>query len=263
MRTDIIGKKDQILQWIKEQQSKAFICQQLRCKPETLNSYLDKMGIQYSGNKGLKGKKHDIGYKSAMYYIDNNIPIKSHRLKEKLIKDGIKANRCEICGIFEWMGKLIPLELHHKNGNHYCNDLDNLMILCPNCHSIQEGHCGANMGKYASVSELAQETDLGSVGSNTSCEFESRRLHHCLQCGKVIRESKSGLCRTCYEISTRRVKRPDRETLKYEIRNFSFLELSRKYNVSDNAIRKWCIDYQLPKSKNKIKKYSDDEWQKL
>ena len=53
-RNDILERKEDILQWISENQSKAFICRQLKCKPETLNSYLAKMGIDYKGNKGLK-----------------------------------------------------------------------------------------------------------------------------------------------------------------------------------------------------------------
>ena len=50
MRTDILERKEEILQWIDEHQPKAFICKQLQCKPETLNSYLKQMNIEYSGN---------------------------------------------------------------------------------------------------------------------------------------------------------------------------------------------------------------------
>ena len=83
-----------------------------------------------------------------MYYIDNNISIQSHRLKEKLIRDGLKQDCCELCGCSEWLGMKLPLELHHKNCNHNDNELDNLQILCPNCHSVQEGNSGSNKGKY-------------------------------------------------------------------------------------------------------------------
>ena len=167
MRTDILERKADILQWIEEKQSKAFICRQLKCKPETLNSYLEKMNIVYSGNKGLKGKtfkeKGQTCYKTAEEYA-KGVNVKSHILKIKLIRDGIKDNKCEICGVSIWRGVRLPLELHHKDGDHFNNDFNNLQILCPNCHSIQEGNSGANAGKYAAVSELAQETDLESVG---------------------------------------------------------------------------------------------------
>ena len=150
MRTDILERKEDILQWIQEARPKSYICQQLGCKPETLNSYLKKMGIEYAGQQNKKGQyKGTNTYRPALYYIENNIAITSHKLKEKLIRDGLKRECCAICGVSEWFGVKLPLELHHKNGNHYDNSLDNLDILCPNCHSIQEGNSGANTGKYS------------------------------------------------------------------------------------------------------------------
>lgn len=142
MRTDILERKNEILEWINMNQSKAFMCRELKCKPETLNKYLIQMGIDYKGNMGGKGIKTDNKYKTTEEYLKSTC-IKSHRLKLKLIRDGIKAGACELCGVSEWMGVKLPLELHHKDGNHYNNNLDNLMILCPNCHSIQPGNSGA------------------------------------------------------------------------------------------------------------------------
>lgn len=55
MRTDILERKNEILQWISEEQPKCYICQQLHCKPETLNSYLKKMNIEYAGQQTKKG----------------------------------------------------------------------------------------------------------------------------------------------------------------------------------------------------------------
>ena len=149
MRTDILERKEEILQWIAEERPKSYMCSILNCKPETLNSYLKKMGIEYSGQQNKKGQqKGPNKYKPASYYFDNKNPITSHRLKEKLIKDGLKEEKCELCGVSMWQGVKLPLELHHKNGNHLDNSFENLTILCPNCHSIQEGNSGANVGKY-------------------------------------------------------------------------------------------------------------------
>ena len=150
MRTDILERKEEILQWIDEHQPKAFICKQLQCKPETLNSYLKQMNIEYSGNQGQKGIRKDPKYKTAEEYIQGTY-VKSHVLKEKLFKDGLKEKRCELCQISIWQGVELPLELHHKDGNHFNNHFDNLQILCPNCHSIQEGNAGANIGKYTKI----------------------------------------------------------------------------------------------------------------
>lgn len=65
MRTDILEQKEQILKWIEEKQTKAFMCQQLHCKPETLNSYMEKMGIQYKGQPSKKGHNLGQGYLTA------------------------------------------------------------------------------------------------------------------------------------------------------------------------------------------------------
>lgn len=139
MRNDILERKDEIIEWINQNQSKAFMCKQLQCKQTTLNSYLEKMEIVYAGNQSGKGIKSCPYYKTAAEYISGSC-VESSVLKEKLVRDGLKENKCEICGISTWLGSEIILELHHKNGNHYDNDLSNLQILCPNCHSIQESH---------------------------------------------------------------------------------------------------------------------------
>lgn len=146
-RTDILERKNDILNWISQHQSKAFMCRELKCKPDTLNSYLKQMGIEYAGNMGGKGIKTDPKYKTAEEYIQSSC-VKSHILKQKLIRDGIKENKCEICGYSEWLGQPIPLELHHKDGNHYNNNLDNLQVICPNCHALQPNNSGRNVGTY-------------------------------------------------------------------------------------------------------------------
>lgn len=56
------------------------------------------------------------------------------------------------------------------------------------------------------------------------------------------------------------VKRPERDELKILIRTLPFTTLGKQYGVTDNAIRKWCIAYNLPKTKKEINKYSDEEW---
>ena len=57
------------------------------------------------------------------------------KLSKRLVKDGYKTYECEHCGISEWNGKSISLELNHKDGNNGNHRLDNLELICPNCHS--------------------------------------------------------------------------------------------------------------------------------
>ena len=157
-RNDILEQKEQILQWIEEKQSKAFICRQLKCKPDTLNSYLTKMGIEYKGNIGRAGHPRTTGnnkYKTAEEYVNSGSIIKSHVLKLKLLRDGVKQHKCEKCGLTEWLGEPIPLELHHVNGDHYDNRIENLRLLCPNCHAKEENNSGKGTQSYKAKLDAA------------------------------------------------------------------------------------------------------------
>jgi 5-methylcytosine-specific restriction endonuclease McrA len=59
---------------------------------------------------------------------------RSH-VKRRLLIAGLKQERCESCGLTSWLGRPVPFELHHVNGDGHDNRLENLMLLCPNCHS--------------------------------------------------------------------------------------------------------------------------------
>jgi hypothetical protein len=56
-------------------------------------------------------------------------------IKRRLIAAGLKREACEECGITEWRGRPLSLALHHVNGERNDNRLENLALLCPNCHS--------------------------------------------------------------------------------------------------------------------------------
>ena len=139
MRKDILDRKDEILKMIQNHEPKSMICKLLKCKYSTLNGWLLKMGIEYSGNMGLAGKKSDPKRKSSLEYLKSS-HIKSPVLRRKLIEDGIKKDECEMCAYSMWMGRKLALELHHIDGNHFNNELSNLQILCPNCHSLTPNH---------------------------------------------------------------------------------------------------------------------------
>ena len=61
----------------------------------------------------------------------------------------------------------------------------------------------------------------------------------------------------------KRCEWPTREVLKEKIRNKPFLQIGKEYNVSDNAVRKWCKSYNLPYRASDIKKYTDEEWENI
>lgn len=79
--------------------------------------------------------------------------VQSFKLKKRLFAEGLKDPTCELCGWAEMsVDGRVPLELDHINGRHDDNRLENLRILCPNCHSLQPTHRGRNKKKHARMS---------------------------------------------------------------------------------------------------------------
>jgi len=99
-------------------------------------------------NKGLTGIGKPILSLEKILIRDSNF--QSYKLKKRLFIAGFKQPYCERCG---WAEKSsdgrLPLELDHINGNSHDNRLENLRILCPNCHSLQPHYRGRNRKKIA------------------------------------------------------------------------------------------------------------------
>lgn len=66
----------------------------------------------------------------------------TYHLKLRLFKEGLKLKKCECCNNTEWQGQPIALELHHINGVSDDLRLENLQILCPNCHAFTDNYRG-------------------------------------------------------------------------------------------------------------------------
>lgn len=79
--------------------------------------------------------------------IENSTYMNISRLKARLISEGRLEYKCAICGLTEWMGKPITLQLDHKNGHNNDHRIENLRFLCPNCHSQTETYAGKNIGQ--------------------------------------------------------------------------------------------------------------------
>lgn len=158
-----------------------------------------------------------------------------------LEKNNYKCELCDWGEVNSYTGKT-PLEIHHIDGNYLNNKKDNLQVLCPNCHSLTSS--------YKALNKNGREYRTQS------------RKNYCCDCGKEI-GANSKRCRQCNDKKRVTEKPISREELKTKIRILPFTTIATEYNVSDNAIRKWCIGYDLPSKKKDIKKYSDEEWKNI
>lgn len=100
--------------------------------------------------KGWSRGKRGIGKPriSLEQILVKDSSFQSYKLKKRLFSSKLKDVRCEECGWCEMsVDGRIPLELDHINGNSRDNQLKNLRVLCPNCHSLKPSHRGRNKKK--------------------------------------------------------------------------------------------------------------------
>lgn len=104
-----------------------------------------KLGV-YNPNQGGKGIHKPNSNKIPLQEIlDGKYPsYQTNKLRRRLIKEGIKKEECEECHIVDWNNKRVAFELEHKDGDRTNHRLENLLILCPNCHSQTDTYRGKN-----------------------------------------------------------------------------------------------------------------------
>lgn len=152
---------------VKNSFSVADVCRNLGIKPiggnyKTVSNAIKEYGIDTSHftgqgwNIGLKFNPNKKISTDELLVCDSNYS--SYKLKNRLLSDGYKECKCEKCGRTEWEGEQIPLELHHINGDNRDNRLENLQILCPNCHAMTDNYRGRKK-KSASISEKRKQQD--------------------------------------------------------------------------------------------------------
>ena len=80
--------------------------------------------------------------------VENSTYANTDNLKKRLIREGLLDYHCTICGINEWQGQPLVLQMDHINGKHNDNRIENLRLLCPNCHSQTKTYAGKSATKY-------------------------------------------------------------------------------------------------------------------
>lgn len=115
-----------------------------------------RLGI-YKTNQSGKGLKKNSQPPSTRPFedilVEHSTYSSTHNLKRRLIRAGLLEEKCVWCGLTDtWNGKMLVLQLDHINGISNDHRLENLRLLCPNCHSQTETYCARNL-KRADVAE--------------------------------------------------------------------------------------------------------------
>lgn len=116
---------------------------------EQIKKYITQFNINTAHFLGRSWSKElKLSFKPKIPLLEilkENTHFQSYKLKKRLISVGLKHEYCELCGWAKMsQDGRIPLELDHINGNKTDNTIENLRILCPNCHSLQPTHRGLN-----------------------------------------------------------------------------------------------------------------------
>lgn len=271
---------EELQQWISECNSYADFCRKLEINAYGANYKKVKQIIAENNldishfNKGPWNKNKKIKTSMVQFLpinqvlIENSPQTNTSKLKNRLWNLNLKKKMCEVCGYTE------NLELHHINGQPTDNRLENLQILCPNCHAKTTNYRGKNISyrnhKAASewfiTDEEANERHENKLVKRRIPETERKNKKivnvNCPVCGKEFKPIKgSKYCSIeCYHLKVKsECTRPDiLQLIKDFLELKSFVQIGKKYNVSDNSVRKWFLHYNFPTKPTKLKKYLFD-----
>jgi hypothetical protein len=144
--------KELLEEKVKDCYSFCELCRKLGLAPKggnlrTIKTKLNEFNVDYShftGQVWNKNPNYPVYRGKFLPNLCEHSSLRSSYVKELVYRLGLKENKCEKCGLTEWQGEPLVCELHHKNGDSTDNRIDNLIILCPNCHSQTENFRSRN-----------------------------------------------------------------------------------------------------------------------
>lgn len=187
MNKNVISKEE-AEKIVKECYSIADFCRKVGWQPrgdnyKIFHKYVKQYNLDishFTGNKTNLNNLLNVGISKEEFFKKDKL-IKACDIKKKIFKEGLKENKCEICGLTEWLNNPIKLQIHHIDGDHMNNGIENIQLLCPNCHSQTENFAGRKNKK-----------------NKCTHTHKRQRKHICSICGKALhRPPKTGMCAEC------------------------------------------------------------------
>lgn len=207
--------------------------------------------------------------------ISSTEATRRYRRERKDLLVRVMGGKCAICG---YNKTSLAMEFHHldktqkefalSNSNRTLEsqfvELKKCVLLCSNCHREVHGGLHNDVELSCSFDDEIANDELKKYDIKHPNREKIKPILKCKECGRVFAyKSVSLLCRKCSSVKQRKYDRPDKESLKYMIRNMQLEEVAKKYGTSSNVIRKWCDFCGLPRRKREINKISDEEWEKI
>lgn len=164
----------------------------------------------------------------------------SSSLRKDLIREGLKREECERCGITKWNGEDISLHLDHIDEDHSNNLLENLQILCPNCHSQKTHKAAASKKESKKYKRLKEQNSEGFDNPLRKIKTLEEKLdNNCLDCNISVSQ-KALRCKRCCRFwkDNTKIEWPSVKELDEMLRKSNYTQVGILLGVSDNAIRK-------------------------
>jgi hypothetical protein len=175
------------------------------------------------GPRANAGRPFLAARKNVTEYLYNGSTIDSKSLKKKIFRDNILEKKCSECGVGPfWCNKPLTLQLHHINGDSYDNRLENLCILCPNCHTQTDTFVGRH---------------------------RSKKVFACVCGAKIHRKSK--MCHSCANSINACQQKPKANIAKEDLAKLVWekptSQIANDLGISDTTVKKYCKRFGISK----------------